>query len=335
MKKIIYLLVILVVSCTTEPIKKELKGEYFGQLQPKDSALLFAPGIVSTGMADRDITFYPDGSEIYFCRNIQNFKYSTIFYVKQVNGIWTEPKIVEFATNSKFIHIEPQISPDGSKMYFASNRDLEGIESGIMNIWVSDRIGDKWGEPYSIGAPVNTNTDQYFPSVTNDGTIYFTSEEAETNEEFIYRSKLHNDIYQEPEKLPLHINGGRARFNALISPDESYLIVPTFGLQDSYGGTDYYIFFRNENDEWSQPINMGNQVNSMFGQEWSASISPDGRYLFFMSARIPKTELKSDLTVDDYNAIQNSPQNGLSDIYWISTDFIEKLRETAVFNIKE
>jgi Tol biopolymer transport system component len=333
-KKLIYLTFFLfAIACTNN--KKEtfpvLTGDYIGQELPQDSALLFAEGIVSTGMADRDVVFYPDGSEIYFCKNIKNFKFATIFYVKQIDGVWTEPKILEFATNPKFKYIEPHISPDGSKLYFASNMDLEGTEPGIMNIWISDRTENGWGAPYSIGSPINTKTDQYFPSVTNEGTIYFTSEDS-TNEEFIFRSKLVDGIYQEPEKLPMNINGGRARFNALISPDESFIIVPTFGLTDSYGATDYYIVFRNENDEWSKPINMGNQVNSKNGQEWSASISPDGKYLFFMSARVSEMELEGEVTLDIYNELHNSPQNGLSDIYWVSTDFIEDLRLTASFD---
>ena len=309
----------------------DLTGDYLGQTLASDSAELFAPGIISTGMAERDIAITPDGKEIYFCKNIKNFKFSTIFYTKQVNDKWTEPKVLEFATDPKFIYIEPYISPDGLKLYFASNMNHKGIEPGIMNIWISDRTESGWGEPHSIGAPINTKTDQYFPSVTKDGTIYYTSEDSISNEEFIYRSKLVDGIYQEPEKLSQNINGGRARFNALISPDESFIIVPTFGLPDSYGATDYYIVFRNENDEWSNPVNMGNQMNTKNGQEWSASLSSDGKYIFFMSARILEMELEIQASVKLYNKLFSSPQNGLSDIYWMKTDFIEELRFQAKF----
>ena len=135
-----------------------------------------------------------------------------------------------------------------------------------------------------------------------------------------------------PEKLCEKVNGGRARFNAFIAPDESYIIVPTFGMPDSYGKTDYYIVFRDELDKWSDPINMGDQVNSDDGQEWSASISPDGKYLFFMSARIPENNLTiTEFTFDNFNNLHNSPQNGLSDIYWMKSDFIDELRQQAKF----
>ncbi|OFX89131.1 MAG: hypothetical protein A2W99_01955 [Bacteroidetes bacterium GWF2_33_16] len=322
-------------SCTqtgTQNKYPELIGPYLGQEIPGDSARLFAPGIISTGMSDRDITIYPDGSEIYFCKNIGNFKYSTIFYVKQINNQWTKPEIVEFGTNPKFIYIEPHISPDGKKFYFASNMPVDGCKPGIMNIWICNRKKDNWGEPYPIGAPINTGTDQYYPSVTNDGTLYFTSEDSATNEEFIYRSKFIDGKYQKPEMLPKNINMGRARFNALISPDESFIIVPAFGMPDSFGATDYYIVFRNENDQWSKPINMGAFVNSVNGQEWSASLSPDGNFLFFMSAKIPENvQLPVKLSTITFEEMNNTCQNGNSDIYWIKTDFIKELKKMAEY----
>ena len=123
---------------------------------------------------------------------------------------------------------------------------------------------------------------------------------------------------------------GKARYNALIAPDESFIIVPAFGMPDSYGGTDYYIVFRDSSDRWSKPINMGPKVNSDNPKEWSASLSPEGKYLFFMSARMGKDYL-NELTAESINRFHNSPQNGNTDIYWISTSVIEELRKKAVF----
>jgi len=338
MKNLIYLvLAVMLFSCNNQQnnpnLFTELKGEYLGQQIPEDSALLFAPGIVSTGMAERDIVIYPDGTEIYFCRNTSNFKFATIFYVKLIDGSWTKPEVAEFATDPKYIFIEPHISPDGKKFFFASNKQAEGDKPGSMEIWVADREENGWGEPYNIGAPVNTESDQYFPSVTEDGTLYFTSEDSATNEEFIYRSKLIDGKYQTPELLPKNINMGRARFNTLISPKEDFIIVPAFGMPDSYGATDYYIVFRDENDNWSNPMNMSKAVNSVNGQEWSASLSPDGKYMFFMSAFVPENrQLPERMTSETFYNISNNPQNGNSDIYWVKSDFIKDLRTKAVFN---
>ena len=336
MKKLLYVALILIVSCTNQTKEEcqfpELTGPYLGQELPGDTAKLFASGIVSSGMPDRDVAIYPDGSEIYFSRNIGGFKFATLFFSKLENGKWTKPMVAPFATNPKFKFIEPHISPDGTKFYFASDMPADGDDPGDMEIWVADREGDSWGKPYNIGAPINTITDQYFPSVTHDGTIYYTSEDTLTNEEFIYRSKLVDGVYQKPEKLPKNVNIGRARFNAFVSPNEDYIIVPCFGMPDTYGATDYYIVFRNENDNWSQPINMGEKINSTNGQEWSASLSPDGKYIFFMSAKSPKnTELANEFSTKSFYELNNKAQNGYSDIYWVKADFIDELRNQAIF----
>ncbi len=122
MKNLSFLLLILITFACVEQKGEckfpELKGEYFGQTLPGDSAILFAPGIISTGAGERDITFMPDGNEMYFCREIGNFKFATIFVTKLVNGTWTNPEVVEFCKNPEYLYFEPHISPDGKKILF-------------------------------------------------------------------------------------------------------------------------------------------------------------------------------------------------------------------------
>jgi len=101
-------------------------------------------------------------------------------------------------------------------------------------------------------------------------------------------------------------------------------------MPDSYGATDYYISFRDSLDRWSQPLNMGPEVNSSNAFEWSAAVSTDGRYLFFMSGRMGTTTLES-LSRESLQQLHDSPQNGNSDIYWIGTAVIDRLRAKAVF----
>lgn len=335
MKKIIYSILIITVflnSCTTEPINKDLSGEYLGQVLPGDSAVLFAPGIVSTGAGERDIAISPDGKEIYFCREIGNFSFTTILYTRQVNGVWTKPEVLEICNNPEYLYFEPHLSPDGNKLFFVSNMPKDTAKTGNEDIWVADRTENGWAKPYNLGAPINTDSREYFPTLTVDGTMYYNHVDPETGGEFIYRSKLIDGVYQEPEKID-ELNIGRARFNATIARDESYIILPVFGLNDTYGATDYYILFRSENDTWSEPINLGPMVNSADPREWSAAISPDGKYFFFMSARKKEDRsLYGTLTKDNLYEIYNSPQNGNSDIYWIKADFINVLKQKAIFN---
>jgi len=67
-----------------------------------------------------------------------------------------------------------------------------------------------------------------------------------------------------------------------ISTDERYIIICIKGRKDSLGENDLYISFRKNNRIWTDPVNMGNKINSP-AKELFPRVSPDGKYLFFTS----------------------------------------------------
>lgn len=330
------LLIVAVSVAACQPVKRQrdngnnVRGDYFGQAVPGDTARLFAPGIISTGMNDRDFAITPDGNEIFFCRDAGNFRYSAIFHAQRTDGVWSHPEVFEHCTNPGFKYIEPHLSVDGQKLYFISTRSTDSASKENEDIWVCSRTDGKWSEPRNLGAPVNTASREFYPSVTIDGTIYYTHLDTVAGDEFIYRSRLVNGAYQTPEKLGENVNIGRARYNAFVAADESYIIIPAYGMPDSYGATDYYISFRDSLDNWSRPINMGPQINSPNPREWSASVTTDGRYIFFMSDR-PGGGITGQLSKVSLQNFHNTPQNGNTDIYWISSRLIKELRAKAIF----
>ena len=44
-----------------------------------------------------------------------------------------------------------------------------------MDLYVSRKIGDDWGEPTNLGPTINTELDDVFPFIHADGTLYFAS----------------------------------------------------------------------------------------------------------------------------------------------------------------
>jgi hypothetical protein len=335
MKTLIHLLVFTflisvfsIAQQTTSELPK-LTGPYLGQKLPGTTPEVFAPGIVSSELNTRDIAITPNGKEIYFCVNLANFTFSTILVTREVDGSWTQPEVMEHMEDPEYWNIEPCISADGKKFFFMSNRPdkTKNETKGDEDIWVMDWVGDEWGEPYNLGVPVNSESAEFFPSLTRDGTLYFTRREEKSGVEYIYRSRLLNGKYQEPEKLPAQVNSGRTRFNAFIAPDECYIIVPVYGKKDSLGATDYYIVFRNPDDSWSEPVNMGQGINTADGNEYSSYVSPDGKYLFFMSSRVlSKEEWPEKLTAAFLHGMHVKLGNGNSSIYWVSTKIIDDLR---------
>ncbi|MCP4291907.1 MAG: hypothetical protein GY780_08745 [bacterium] len=308
----------------------QLSGPYLGQTPPGDAPELFAPGLVSTSYGDRDVIISPDGTEIYFCMLDRVGVYVRV--TRLVDGVWTKPTVPSFSTDSDFGCLEITMSGDGQVVHFLSTRALPDEPKlrgwGNQNIFFSKRTAEGWSEPEPSPGAVNTMGDEYYPSLTSDGTMYFTKA-PKGAPAVICRSRLVNGAYAEPEELPVAVNCAESSYNAFVAPDESYLIACIRGKEKSLPVAGYYISFRNADDQWSEAINLGPHINKAESAAGSAYVSPDGKYLFF-SANWPID--KGSLFGEEgltYQGIQDSaglPALGSSDIYWVSASFLDDLR---------
>jgi len=283
---------------TTRGRTSVLKGEYFGLEKPGLVPEIFGPGVISTidGFEFAG-SFSPDGEEFFFTYRKPGVQSNCIKYMKQENGIWSSPDFAAFS--SSFPEVEPHISPDGKKLYFNSRRPLPGkkVQNNNRDVWVVKKDKEKWGEPQFLGSPISDTIAMYVTE-TNDGIIYFTGNRYRG----IYKSVFKNNNFSTPERLPDEIN---YLFNAghpYIAPDESYIIFDGRDERKNSDDTDLFISFSKSDGSWTRAINMEYPINSDTG-EICASVSPDGKYLFFQSRR-----------------------TGNMDIYWVDAKIIEDLR---------
>lgn len=320
-------------SCPLDKHSQDLKGPYLGQKTPGTVPELFAPEVIATGFNERDITISPDGKEIFY--GLLTSRHITIMYTRLAEGKWTEPEIAPFARNSSFYYLEPCISPDGNKIYFLSTMPPAGKETKprwtYQNIWAADKQQDgSWGEAYNPDTILNRLNSQFYPSLTLTGTIYFTRSDEKTGKSVILRARKNGTGFSEPELLPPVINGNANIFNAFISPDESFLIgcVDNKSNKINPGFDNYYIFFRDKNDNWSEGISFGPEVNIKGSNAISASVSPDGKYLFFAAQKVSEEMQGKSKIMALSNMIEyiNNPQNGNYDIYWISSKILDELK---------
>lgn len=309
-------------------ITTDTKGDYLGQPTPNTKPTIFAPGVISTGMYERDFTITPNGNEIYY--SLFQGDWNTIMLVKRVNNTWQEPVVAPFARDTMFFFAEPALSIDGNKIYYLSTkpRDNEVAKPGWsnQNIWVVERKPDgTWGESKPL--PENINAmEEFYPSLTKDGTLYFCRTDAKTKVSQILRSKLVNGIYQDPIVLPAPINDKGTIFNACIAPDDSYLIGCVTGRDSSnMNSATYMLFFHNADDTWSKGIDLIKELNLPCPNAISVSTSWDGKYLFFASSikTIKFKDITPDWKLSSISKRRLSLGNGNSDIYWmrINNDF--------------
>ena len=231
-------------------------------------ASIFEDGLLSTGNT-MNTAFEPDGKTVYIARSNSSRSVVKIFQSHFVNGTWSEPEVVPFSQNFAYTGL-PYVTADGTKMLFSANGKSK-------DIWVSDKTPNGWGDPYPLPGNVNTNEHaEYFATMTNKGTLYFSSERGDSKCD-IYRAERVNDEWQQPVRVA-GISSDASESNPLIAPDESYMIFMA-DRPDGFGGYDLYISY-NENGSWSTPLNLGPEINSDV-HDFQPAMSPDGKYFYF------------------------------------------------------
>ena len=129
----------------------------------------------------------------------------------------------------------------------------------------------------------------------------------------ILRAPKEGDRFGEPENLTATIPLAFMSFEPAVPADERFMVFAGSGGPGDRGGFDLYVTFRSPSGAWSAPLNLGPGVNTAANEHFP-SLSPDGRFLFFVSDRDPKGgPVKADGTEDP-------------NIYWVSTEVIERLR---------
>jgi hypothetical protein len=302
---------------------------YPDDVLPTDSALLFAPGLINTGLFTRDFTMSPDRQEIYF--SILSGRNAFIMVSNYKNEKWNEPEIASFSGSNQFFDFEPHISADGNKIYFLTTRPTEGqeIKPGWQNqnIFVVDRTKDGWSEPYDIGSPVNTINNEFYPSVSENNNLYFTHS-TDAKDAALYVSEYQNGKYCEPQKLSFGNDSMLMLYNATVSRDESFIL--TCGSpKDNPGKSNYYVSFNLGNHNWSDLIDITNYIGYEGGAAASISLSPDGKYIFFSAivADEKNTAVYAGMTLSEIKENRIKPQIGSSNVYWISSKFIRELQK--------
>jgi ketosteroid isomerase-like protein len=306
-------------------------GPYLGEKSPGEAPALFAPRLVSGGLDERDVAITDDGRDIYF--GVMAGRLATIMVTRLVDGCWTEPVAASFAADPAFMAFEPSLSADGKRLLFLSTRPTAGEEAkpgwANQNVFAVDRQADgSWGEPYDLGAPVNTKDAEFFPSLTRDGTLYFTRGKPR-GPFVIVRSRWRDGRFQPPDTLPAAVNGKGTPYNAFVARDESYLIACVDGRADGAepGRPQYFVFFRDPDDRWSEGVCLGPTVSPGGSGSGSCYVSPDGRCLFFASAKQDETAATDGTkTLRQLREAGNRPRNGNLDIYWVDAALLERLR---------
>ena len=323
---IIILLLFYLASCSKDATKKYI-GTYLGQTPPGEEAMLFCSGFISTEMHEHSmLSFSPDLTTVLwnaqFLDDGAGFPNRVIISEMHDNG-WSTP---DYFDGIKLSNAGGACyNSDGSRIYFSSRTDAQGFGKNNFNIWYIEKNGSAWGSPKTLSSPINSPALEAQATLSRNNNIYFLKEtDTETHRYEIYRSEYSNGTYSQPAPLPPSINSVYVDWTPFIAADESYLLFSS--NRDEHNG-DIYISFRSPDGKWSAPKNLGPTVNHPNAQERYPSVSPDGRYLFFVSNRLNKEiEDESAQSLIQYRRLMAKPGNSWNDFYWVDAQLIEKFR---------
>lgn len=136
-----------------------------------------------------------------------------IFSSKRVEGVFQEAEELPF-NSSEFSNAHPAISLDGKTLFFASNRDGG---QGETDIYYCTRTENGWSEAKNMGKIINTEGEEAFPTVDEEGNLYFSSTgHAGLGGIDIFKTRLVNGIWSKPENLGAPINSNRDDFGILM-----------------------------------------------------------------------------------------------------------------------
>jgi len=193
--------------------------------------------------------------------------------------------------NSEYNEMKPLITPDGKTLIFSRqyHPDNVGGVDDPEDIWFSqwDDQKGQWMEAANMGAPLNTKGPNYISSITPDGnTVIITLGNRYTRNGKMKAgasvSTRTSEGWSKPvpfeiiNEINLHKNS-----NYFLANNREVLIM-SIESEPTFGSRDLYVSFLMDDGRWSEPLNLGQTLNTAL-EETSPFLAADDKTLYFSS----------------------------------------------------
>lgn len=129
-----------------------------------------------------------DGQILFFASDRPGgFGESDLYYCKNVDGEWSQPKNMGKQVNTASREIYPSVHSSG-RLYFASDRP--GGKGGL-DVYFTSGYDEEWYLPEMLPEPINSGSDDFGIVISeNLQTGYFTSNRKSTDDIYSFRSTI-------------------------------------------------------------------------------------------------------------------------------------------------
>jgi Tol biopolymer transport system component len=189
--------------------------------------------------------------------------------------------------NTQYLEGCPILSRDGKQLFIASDRP-GGM--GGLDIWVAERAssGDGFSAPVNMGAPINSESNDFCPSPLRDGHgfMFVSNRAGGCGGSDIYLTRRHpEDGWQAPENLGCQVNSAVDEAGPVVSFAEPGSPTLYFSSARSGGPGGMNLYMSRMAGSWSfLPAELVPGVNSD-ADDMQPYVHQDGRELVFASNR--------------------------------------------------
>lgn len=194
--------------------------------------------------------------------------------------------------NSDFSELNPLLSPDGKTLYFSRRNHPENM-GGVTDkedIWYSELGADgKWTLAKNMGPQFNNENPNFINAVsaTPDGksVIILLGNKYQEKGKMVAGVSVSDNLngnWSKPK--PLNIENDynfNEKANYFMANTRTALLM-SVEREDTQGGRDLYVSFQKNDSLWSEPLNLGDVLNTA-GEETAPFLASDNKTLYFSS----------------------------------------------------
>ena len=186
--------------------------------------------------------------------------------------------------NNKFNNCIVGFSSDESKIYLLNS--YEGKRDLKKGICYSVKKGNNWSKPKEIKIPELDIEGQFYGfHINKDETVIIISYVGPKTkgEEDLYYSELTDGKWSSPKSMGESINSSGFEISPFLSQNSDTLFFSSNGFGGE-GEADIFYSLRSGNgwEDWTEPINMGNKINS---PKFDAYFTMSDRFFYWSSNR--------------------------------------------------
>lgn len=201
------------------------------------------------------------------CRNALQFKYEPINFVAKNIG---KP------INTRFNEFNAIVSGDGNSLVFTAS--LQFYDA----IFYAKKKDGKWSYPINLMGQLGVDDNSATTGLSFDGTELYIYRDDDFDGNIYISFLQENGMWSKVKRLGDNINTKYWESHASPSPDNQKLYFVSNREDDGFGDLDIYVADRLNDTTWSDPINLGDVINTQWNEN-TPFLTPDGKRLFFSS----------------------------------------------------